>query len=213
MALDSLAFRPRVLRDVSELILQACSWGKKHGCRSCCARSAGWIDRRRRRGVGGARLGAVRRAADAVLRVPARPRADRGRGDNLRVFQLYVRGDDAWTDDFVRRAKDNGFAPSASRSTSRPTAARARPGRALHQALARPRDRGRGFQAGLSWDQVKRYKDKHDLPLILKGHRTVEDAQIAVEHGVEVVYVSNHGGASSITGWAAPPCCRRSSRR
>ena len=27
----------------------------------------------------------------------------------MRVFQLYVRGDDAWTDDFVRRAKDNGF--------------------------------------------------------------------------------------------------------
>jgi glycolate oxidase len=50
------------------------------------------------------------------------------------------------------------------------------------------------FQAALSWDDVKRFKDRHDLPLILKGIATGEDAEIAVAHGVEVVYVSNHGG-------------------
>src|SRR5262249_3506187 len=38
------------------------------------------------------------------------------------------------------------------------------------------------------------YKDLHDLPLILKGIATAEDAVTAVEHGVEMVYVSNHGG-------------------
>jgi isopentenyl diphosphate isomerase/L-lactate dehydrogenase-like FMN-dependent dehydrogenase len=32
------------------------------------------------------------------------------------------------------------------------------------------------------------------MPLILKGIATAEDAAIACEHGVEVVYVSNHGG-------------------
>jgi glycolate oxidase len=53
---------------------------------------------------------------------------------------------------------------------------------------------GAAFQAGLSWDHVKRFKDKHDVPLIIKGIATVEDAEIAVQHGVEVVYVSNHGG-------------------
>jgi glycolate oxidase len=30
--------------------------------------------------------------------------------------------------------------------------------------------------------------------LIVKGIATVEDAQLAVQHGVNVVYVSNHGG-------------------
>ena len=50
-------------------------------------------------------------------------------------------------------------------------------------------------QAMLNWDDVKRIKDQHpDLKLILKGIATGEDAQIAVQHGVEVVYVSNHGG-------------------
>jgi glycolate oxidase len=53
---------------------------------------------------------------------------------------------------------------------------------------------GMQFQSALSWDEVKRYKDRHDLPLILKGIATAEDAEIAVAHGVDVVYVSNHGG-------------------
>ncbi len=37
-------------------------------------------------------------------------------------------------------------------------------------------------------------KDKFKIPLILKGIATAEDAQIAVDHGVEWIYVSNHGG-------------------
>jgi glycolate oxidase len=41
---------------------------------------------------------------------------------------------------------------------------------------------------------VKRLKAKLSVPLIVKGIATAEDAQLAVEHGVDVVYVSNHGG-------------------
>jgi glycolate oxidase len=39
-----------------------------------------------------------------------------------------------------------------------------------------------------------RYKAKFDIPLILKGIATTEDAKRAVELGVDCVYVSNHGG-------------------
>src|SRR2546430_5015496 len=46
----------------------------------------------------------------------------------------------------------------------------------------------------LSWDHVKRFKDTHAIPLVLKGIATAEDAALAVDHGVEGVYVSNHGG-------------------
>jgi glycolate oxidase len=53
---------------------------------------------------------------------------------------------------------------------------------------------GAKYQAALAWDQVKRFKDRHDLPVILKGIATAEDAEIAVRHGVGVIYVSNHGG-------------------
>jgi glycolate oxidase len=41
---------------------------------------------------------------------------------------------------------------------------------------------------------VDRLKSKLSIPLILKGIATAEDAAIAVEHGVDMVYVSNHGG-------------------
>ncbi len=37
-------------------------------------------------------------------------------------------------------------------------------------------------------------KDKYKIPLILKGIATAEDAAIALDHGVEWICVSNHGG-------------------
>ncbi|MGH7356666.1 MAG: alpha-hydroxy acid oxidase, partial [Candidatus Rokuibacteriota bacterium] len=50
------------------------------------------------------------------------------------------------------------------------------------------------YQSGFTWDHIKRFKDTHDVTLILKGIATAEDAALCVEHGVDVVYVSNHGG-------------------
>jgi isopentenyl diphosphate isomerase/L-lactate dehydrogenase-like FMN-dependent dehydrogenase len=41
---------------------------------------------------------------------------------------------------------------------------------------------------------VKRFKDTYSIPLAIKGIATAQDAITAVEHGVEIVYVSNHGG-------------------
>src|SRR5688500_620440 len=117
----------------------------------------------------------------------------------LRVFQLYVRGDDAWTDDYVRRAKDNGFCAFCLTVDVAVYSRRERDlvGRFIKPWRAQAKEVA-PFQAGLSWDHVKRYKDKHNgkhsLPLIIKGIATPEDAETAVEHGVEVVYVSNHGG-------------------
>jgi glycolate oxidase len=111
------------------------------------------------------------------------------------VFQLYVRGDDAWIDGHVRRAKDNGFCAFC---LTVDVAVYSRRERDLLGRFIKPWRKGASegapFQAGLNWDHVKRFKDKHDVPLILKGIATAEDAELAVQHGVEVVYVSNHGG-------------------
>jgi len=114
--------------------------------------------------------------------------------DNARIFQLYVRGDDAWVDDHVTRAIDHGYAGFC---LTVDTATYSRRERDLAKRFVKPwRVRATGFdyQAGLTWDHVKRFKDRHAIPLALKGIATVEDAALAVEHGVEVVYVSNHGG-------------------
>jgi isopentenyl diphosphate isomerase/L-lactate dehydrogenase-like FMN-dependent dehydrogenase len=115
--------------------------------------------------------------------------------DALRVFQLYVRGDDAWIDDHVRRALDHGYRAFC---LTVDVAVYSRRERDLIGRFVKPwratAGEGAPFQSGLNWDHVKRFKDKHDVPLIIKGIATVEDAQLAVQHGVEVIYVSNHGG-------------------
>jgi 4-hydroxymandelate oxidase len=45
-----------------------------------------------------------------------------------------------------------------------------------------------------TWDYVKRLKDTTSMKLLVKGIGTREDAELAVQHGVEGVFVSNHGG-------------------
>jgi isopentenyl diphosphate isomerase/L-lactate dehydrogenase-like FMN-dependent dehydrogenase len=51
----------------------------------------------------------------------------------------------------------------------------------------------------LDWDYVKRLKDTTTMKLVLKGIVTREDAQLAVEHGVDGIIVSNHGGRGEET--------------
>jgi len=50
------------------------------------------------------------------------------------------------------------------------------------------------LQPSLTWELVDRIKDRFKIPLVLKGIACAEDAELAVKHGVEVIYVSNHGG-------------------
>jgi glycolate oxidase len=46
----------------------------------------------------------------------------------------------------------------------------------------------------LDWRTVERMKSKFKIPFAIKGIGTAEDAKIALDHGVEIIYVSNHGG-------------------
>ena len=51
----------------------------------------------------------------------------------------------------------------------------------------------------VTWDYVKRLKDTTTMKLVIKGIVTREDAQLAVEHGVDGLIVSNHGGRAEET--------------
>jgi 4-hydroxymandelate oxidase len=45
-----------------------------------------------------------------------------------------------------------------------------------------------------TWDYVKRLKDATTMKLFVKGIVTREDAELAMAHGVDGLFVSNHGG-------------------
>ena len=53
--------------------------------------------------------------------------------------------------------------------------------------------------ANMDWDFVKLLRDTVTVKLLIKGIVTREDAQLAVEHGVDGLVVSNHGGRSEET--------------
>lgn len=47
---------------------------------------------------------------------------------------------------------------------------------------------------GLSWPQLAFLREHWDGPIVLKGICTVGDARLALDHGVDGIVVSNHGG-------------------
>jgi len=50
------------------------------------------------------------------------------------------------------------------------------------------------YQARLTWDDVAWLRSILKVPLGIKGILTAEDAKRAVESGVQIIWVSNHGG-------------------
>ena len=53
--------------------------------------------------------------------------------------------------------------------------------------------------AAMNWDFVKRLKDTTKMKLVVKGIVTREDAELALQHGVDGLVVSNHGGRGEET--------------
>jgi isopentenyl diphosphate isomerase/L-lactate dehydrogenase-like FMN-dependent dehydrogenase len=47
---------------------------------------------------------------------------------------------------------------------------------------------------GLTWDDLDWLRGRTTLPILVKGVLTAEDAQLALDHGVDGIVVSNHGG-------------------
>ena len=52
----------------------------------------------------------------------------------------------------------------------------------------------------VDWDYVDRLRDATSMRVLLKGIVAAEDAHLAVEHGVDGIIVSNHGGRAEDSG-------------
>ena len=94
----------------------------------------------------------------------------------------------------VSRSIDNGYAAFCLTVDTAHYSRRERDIAKRYVRESRIRATGGDFQKGLDWRTVKLIKDKYKIPLVLKGIATAEDAAIAIDHGVDWIYVSNHGG-------------------
>ena len=196
LALDAVAFRPRVLRDVSRVDASVERFGRKLRLPVLLA-PVGNLETFEK----GAAATVVRAAEEfgvahmlSSVCEPGLEGVAQAAPAALRIFQLYVRGDDAFVDDHVRRAIDNGYTAFCLTVDTAHYSRRERDIAKRHFTAGRLRVEGRDFQRALDWRTVKRIKDKFAIPLALKGIATREDAKTALEHGVEWIYVSNHGG-------------------
>ncbi|MCC6890907.1 MAG: alpha-hydroxy-acid oxidizing protein [Hyphomicrobiales bacterium] len=196
MALDSIAFRPRVLRDVSRVDASVERFGRRLrlpvmlspvGSLECFhPEGAAEVAR------GAHTFGVVHMMSSVTD--PGLEAVARAAPDALRVYQLYVRGDDGFVDDHVERAIANGFAAFCFTVDTAHYSRRERDLSKRYQTVGRRRVEARAFQMGLDWRTIKRVRQAYAIPLVIKGIATAEDARIAVDHGCEWIYVSNHGG-------------------
>ncbi|WP_375411369.1 alpha-hydroxy acid oxidase [uncultured Bradyrhizobium sp.] len=196
MSLDEIAFRPRVLRNVGNVDASVEVMGRRLRLPVLLA-PVGALETFDPGGGAAVVRGVDRFGAAHMLSSVSEPGlenvAKAGPGA-LRIYQLYVRGDHAFVEDRIERAIANGYAAFC---LTVDTAHYSRRERDLAKRYVRANRRdvsGREFQMGLDWRTVKRIKDKYKVPLVIKGIATAEDAAIAIDHGIEWIYVSNHGG-------------------
>lgn len=196
MALDEIAFRPRVLRDVRQVDGGVDQFGRRMRLPVVLA-PVGALEIFDPDGAASvARAAGTFGAAHMLSSVsePGLENTAEAAPDALRLYQLYVRGDDAFVADVVSRAEKNAYAAFCLTVDTAHYSRRERDIAKRYVRESRLRATGGDYQKGLEWRTVKMIKDKFKIPLILKGIATAEDAEIAVDHGVEWIYVSNHGG-------------------
>jgi isopentenyl diphosphate isomerase/L-lactate dehydrogenase-like FMN-dependent dehydrogenase len=198
LAFDRWAFRPRVLTDVSQI-----------------DPATSLLGHRLRIPVILAPLGSLQSMHPDAAIVPARAAAEFGTlftlscltdpdmeavaaaADGPRLFQLYIRGEIPWLRDVIDRVKAAGYHGLV---VSVDSALITRRDRALLSGFETPFTRFRfgadvRYQATATWSTLDRIREMAaPLPLIIKGIATAEDATLALEHGVDAVWVSNHGG-------------------
>ena len=131
--------------------------------------------------------------------------------DAPRWFQLYVFRDEGVTRSIVQQAVDAGFRAIVLTVDAPYFGRRERDIRtgwlipeepavpALTAALGAMRatsvtEHFKLVSPSVSWRDVERLARESNLPVLVKGVHTAEDALLAVEHGAAGIVVSNHGG-------------------
>jgi len=211
-AWDRFRLRPRVLVDVSHLDLATTVLGRPVALPVAVAPAALHALAHPDAELATAGAAAAAGALNVVSTVASRSLeavADAA-PDGRRWFQLYVQPDWALTRDLVDRAVAAGYEALCITVDLpilgyRDDVLRQRfdPGEGAYANLARRAAWSHGSEldgtldsrlVALTWDSLATIRSWTSLPIVLKGILTAEDAQLAIEHGADGVWVSNHGG-------------------
>ncbi|MCB1646141.1 MAG: alpha-hydroxy-acid oxidizing protein [Pseudomonadales bacterium] len=194
-ALDSLGFRPSVLNDVSEIDPSGSFLGQ-HLTIPVLLAPIGSLQKFEAGGGATAARAAGEYGIMSIASSVCTPGIEEiaAASDAPKVFQLYVRGDEKWVDDIVERVIASGYKAFCLTVDTAVVSRRERDLAKGHLLTSRSNPGDMIWQARLNWKDVERIRKTHDIPLILKGINTPADASRALDLGVDVIYVSNHGG-------------------
>jgi isopentenyl diphosphate isomerase/L-lactate dehydrogenase-like FMN-dependent dehydrogenase len=120
--------------------------------------------------------------------------------NGIRMFQLYANGDRGWMAELLARVEESGYRAVALTVDVQKYSRRERD--LFHRYSPRdamavapnPRGPDPTWQERLTWDDVEWLIKTTRLPVGLKGIMTARDAKRAVDTGVRLIWVSNHGG-------------------
>jgi isopentenyl diphosphate isomerase/L-lactate dehydrogenase-like FMN-dependent dehydrogenase len=195
-AFDRIAFRPRILVDVSHIDPSTTFLGHKLRIPAILA-PIGGLQEFHPAGAVEVTKAATEFGIMQVVSSATQPELEETAAatDTPKIFQLYVNGDMKWTEDILARIKTAGYVALAltvdvARYSRRERPMLSRYARSI-QRRAMPERR---YLAELTWDTLDAIRQMWGSTFMLKGVQTAEDAAIAVEHGVDVIWVSNHGG-------------------
>ncbi|XP_045139649.1 hydroxyacid oxidase 2, partial [Echinops telfairi] len=210
-AFKRIRLRPRFLRDVSEVDTRTTIQGQEISAPICIAPTGfhclTWPDGEMstaRAAQAAAICYITSTYASCTLEdiVSAAPRG-------LRWFQLYAQPDRLLTKQLVQRAESLGFqalvitvdvpVPGNRRHDVRnnldlKTNLLLKDLRSPKERYSTPHLQMTPIDPSMCWNDLSWFQSITQLPIILKGILTKEDAELAVRHNVQGIIVSNHGG-------------------
>jgi len=195
LGFDSLALRPRVCVDVSKIDTSTTFLGQKLRIPVMMAPIGSLQTITPEGGVAVAKAAAEFGTMNFVSSVTQPSLEEIAASTNHpKIFQLYIRGGLDWCEEILERVKKAEYMALC---LTVDTAHYSRRERQMMNRWLPPSKRlesQRIYQAMVTWEMMAAIKKIANIPFILKNVATAEDAKIAVDHGVDVVYVSNHGG-------------------
>ena len=195
LAFDRVAFRPRVLIDVAKVDLTTTFLGHPMRIPVMLA-PVGSLQVFNPDGGSDSATAAGEFGTVQVVSSVTQPSLEEisGTTDSPKMFQLYIHGDWEWTKEMIDRVKAAGYKGLCITVDTATYSRRERPLLTRWTPISQRNPRDPVWQASVTWDSIDKIKDYAGLPFMLKGIATAEDAALALEHGVDVIWVSNHGG-------------------